>query len=119
MKYIVKCANCNLSLTNQLKELAHVSMLASELEKERAPIGAFGVEHGDIIVNSSDVINTKYHPDENRLRGCCGIAGYEGLTTVCLNGHEVATERSDCTDTHSITFHGSAAWLERIWIDET
>ena len=94
-------------------------MLSSDLEKERAPIGNFAVENGNIVANSDNIINTKHHSDPDRLRGCCGLSGFDGMNVVCFNDHEVATEQSDCVSSHSITFDRDAVWLDRIWIDES
>jgi len=116
VRCVVKCSVCNLPLTEQLSELASPSMLASDLEKDRAPAGFFGIEHGHFITNSQDIINTRRHPDVTRLQGCCGPSGGDGMNLVCLNGHEVGTEHSDCTVAHSITFDRSACWLDRIWV---
>lgn len=69
MQYALKCSACNLPLTNQLEQLQHVSMLVNELEKDRVPVGVFGIEHGHFVVNLQDVINTEHHPDVMRLHG--------------------------------------------------
>lgn len=116
MRYVLKCSACNLPLTRQLEQLQHISMLVNELGKDRVPVGVFGTEHGHFVVNLQDVINTKHHPDAIRLQGCCGPSGDDGLNVVCLHGHEVATERSDCTTARSVTFDRAATWLDRIWL---
>lgn len=36
------------------------------------------------------------HPDDERFSGCCGSSGSNGINKLCKNGHEVATETSDC-----------------------
>lgn len=41
-------------------------------------------------------MNTRYHDDPRRVSGCCGPSGIDGVNTLCANGHEVATESSDC-----------------------
>src|SRR5262249_40013798 len=46
-----------------------------------------------------------HHPDPRRRNGCCGMDGCDGMNLVCPEGHEVATERSDCWMAH-------AAWLD-------
>ena len=57
-----------------------------------------------IIINKADLINTSNHPDDSRLCGCCGLAGTDGLNKICKNGHEIATEISDCWLPHSVIF---------------
>ncbi|HEU4471568.1 MAG TPA: hypothetical protein VFR58_10820, partial [Flavisolibacter sp.] len=51
---------------------------------------------GKLIINKFDLINCKDHPDQNRLNGCYVLAGLDGINKVCCNGHEIATEKSDC-----------------------
>ena len=36
------------------------------------------------------------HDDFRRFSGCCGSSGSNGMNKLCKNGHEVATEISDC-----------------------
>ena len=52
------------------------------------------------LVNLQDAINTKHHSDRRRLNGYCGPAGFDGPNIVCINGHEVGTEHSDCWMPH-------------------
>lgn len=52
------------------------------------------------MINLEDAVNTRHHPDTRRLNGCCGLDGRDGLNTVCANGHEVGTEKSDCWMPH-------------------
>jgi len=54
-----------------------------------------------IVLNLKDTINTKHHSDQSRLNGCCGLDGL-GMNTLCANGHEIGTERSDCWMPHYI-----------------
>ena len=51
---------------------------------------------GCYVTNIADVISTKYHPDKNRLQGCCGYSDSEGPNLVCECGVEVGSEMSDC-----------------------
>lgn len=57
---------------------------------------------GDYLLNRKDVINLKDHSDYRRLNGCCGLDGCDGINKVCLNGHEIGTEKSDCWTPHSL-----------------
>ncbi len=36
------------------------------------------------------------HSDSGKFSGCCGSSGSNGVNKLCKNGHEVATETSDC-----------------------
>ncbi|WP_157469362.1 hypothetical protein [Gemmata sp. SH-PL17] len=55
-----------------------------------------GKSCGRFLLNLRDMVNTGYHPDGRRVSGCCGLSGIDGVNTLCANGHEVATESSDC-----------------------
>jgi hypothetical protein len=57
-----------------------------------------------VIVNVSDILNIKNHSNGSRLNGCCGLDGCDGPNKVCMNGHEVATEKSDCWMPHAMIF---------------
>ena len=124
-KIIFKCAICNIALTKQLSELEYKSQLQEEDGCDHIPLGFYAVEDGEYysqakgqyVVNLKDLINTKHHPDPKRLNGCCGLDGCDGMNTICINGHEVGTERSDCWIAHAITFDRTAVWLDRIWLE--
>ena len=62
----------------------------------------------EIGVNNNDVINCQYHEDRSRLNGCCAHDSCDGLNRVCVNGHEIATERSDCWTYHYTGFDPEA-----------
>ncbi|MGQ2984837.1 hypothetical protein [Flavobacterium sp.] len=44
------------------------------------------------------------HPDKKKFQGCCGSGGTDALNKLCSNGHEVATEFSDCYMPHYTAF---------------
>jgi hypothetical protein len=75
-----------------------------EAGEDLLPVGRYAIAKGefdservgDTLLNLRDVHNVKRHPDVGRLNGCCGLDGLDGMNLVCVNGHEVATERSDC-----------------------
>ena len=120
---IFKCATCNVSLTNPLGELEFKSQLKEEDGFDHVPLGFYTIEDGgyysgaigQYVVNLKDLVNTRPHPERKRRNGCCGMDGCDGMNTICSNGHEVGTERSDCWMPHSITFERRAVWLDRIW----
>ena len=49
---------------------------------------------GHYVFNLDDVLNTEH--DLQRAGGCCGQDGLNGINTLCLNGHEIGIEHSDC-----------------------
>jgi hypothetical protein len=53
-----------------------------------------------VLVNLADLVGTKHHTDAHRLNGCCGHDGLDGPNVTCEQGHEVATEKSDCWMPH-------------------
>ena len=69
---------------------------------------------GDFLVNLKDAINVRNHPDSKRLNGCCGLDGCDGRNTVCSNGHEVGTERSDCWMAHSLALDPNRVELRTV-----
>jgi hypothetical protein len=114
--FVVRCAQCELALTLPLSGLPNKAMLHEESGEAYIPRGYFTISDGSffrnteghLVVNLSDVVNTKHHPDHRRLNGCCGLDGLDGKNTVCDNGHEVGTERSDCWLPHAIHFDPGA-----------
>lgn len=90
-------------------------MLSEEDGSDYLPPGYYLLSDGefyansvnDYILNKADVVNTVHHSDRRRLNGCCGLDGCDGPNTVCLNGHEVGTERSDCWLPHSVGLNRS------------
>jgi hypothetical protein len=124
---IFSCAHCGLPLTEPLSSLPDLSSLSEEDGKDHLPAGYYLVAPppdeeggyyteatGQYLVNRKDVRNTKYHPNRGRLNGCCGLDGCDGKNLVCLNGHEVATERSDCWMAHSTTLDPVAVTIATV-----
>ncbi|MEI4525768.1 hypothetical protein [Priestia megaterium] len=112
------CKNCEMEISNVLTELWDLSLLNEEIGEDHTPLdyipqGYFLIvgegddvdEKGTIIINMKDLINSKHHRDGNRLNGCCGLDGLDGMNRVCLNGHEIGTENSDCWMPHYITIN--------------
>ena len=114
--FVLACAQCGMILTNPLVDLIDKSALSSKDGRDYIPRGYYVVSdggyftntEGQFIVNLKSIVNTKRHPDPVRLNGCCGLDGCDGMNTVCENGHEVGTERSDCWLPHAIHFDGKA-----------
>jgi hypothetical protein len=106
---IVYCKKCGLPLTKQITEYTGVSFGEADEQPYIQPgyytvsDGSFFADtNGKLIINIEDLINTTNHTNSSRLNGCCGLDGCDGLNKICLNGHEVATEKSDCWMSHAI-----------------
>jgi|SRR5215831_9113867 len=96
------CPLCRAVITRPLSPLGPDQRLCLEDGKAAVPEGFFGVKTGDqwsaegsILVNLSDLVETHHHSDLHRLAGCCGLDGMDGPNLVCVNGHEIGTEKSD------------------------
>jgi hypothetical protein len=118
-KLSVHCGHCRVALTNPLLELEDRSLLSGADGQPYLPQGHFTFPEGEsmhsvdgesmfpvgaVTINLADLINTARHPNLRRLNGCCGLDGCDGLNTVCYEGHEVGTERSDCWMPHGLHF---------------
>jgi len=76
------------------------------------PEGLFALSNDDywfgstncLLVNLEDLTGVQHHPEASRNDGCCGCDGGDGPNLICLNGHEVGTERSDCWMAHAAVF---------------
>jgi hypothetical protein len=107
------CKSCEIEISNVLTELNDISLIKEEMEEDYIPQGYFLIvneedkvdEKGTIIINMKDLINSKHHPDGDRLNGCCGLDGLDGMNRVCLNDHEIGTENSDCWMPHYIAIN--------------
>lgn len=107
------CQNCKIEISKQVTELKDLNLLNKNDREDYIPEGFFIVANGEayietkglIIINIKDLINSNYHPDNRRLNGCCGQDGLDGVNRVCLNNHEIGTEKSDCWMPHYITLH--------------
>jgi hypothetical protein len=107
---IFKCKKCGVEISNDLIELKIGSALCEIDGKDYVPIGMYHLSQGEffigseskIIINKNDLINCNNHPNGSKLNGCCGLDGMDGANKVCINGHEVATECSDCWMPHAV-----------------
>lgn len=106
------CARCGIVMTGALVPLADDSLVKTKDGADYLPKGSFAESDGEFftatdgqwIVNLKDVINTRKHPDLRRLNGCCGLDGCNGINTICAQGHEIGTEKSDCWMPHAMLF---------------
>ena len=113
---VFRCATCHVVVTLPLRSLSDRALLCETAGEDYVPRGwmlksdgsFFTGTEGQFIVNLKDLINTKHHSDPRRLNGCCGLDGCDGKNTICKNGHELGTERSDCWIAHAILLDPSA-----------
>jgi len=116
-KVFLSCSRCKIRITKSVRALDDPSVISIADGKPYLPSGLFLVSQsedeiihqpGEYILNLADLQNTKRHSNRSRLRGCCGLDGCNGPNIVCINGHEVGTERSDCWMPHFIAISPSA-----------
>lgn len=116
----VKCKYCDVDLTDDLNEVQSSEQLKEVEGEDFIDPGQFFISDGNyytgtetqIIINKDDLKNAKSHSDLSRLNGCCGLDGLDGLNKVCINGHEIGTEKSDCWIAHSIIFDNEKIKME-------
>ncbi|MBA9078664.1 hypothetical protein [Rufibacter quisquiliarum] len=117
----VKCGKCGIELTEELESLDDTTLLNETDEQSYVPIGKLFISDGEyytgtegkIIINCADLKNAKNHPDIIRLQGCCGLDGLNGNNKVCINGHEVGTEKSDCWIAHGVILEREFVVIEK------
>ncbi len=115
------CRVCGAVLTRNIRELANSERPREGDRKPFVRAGRFyvmraGDAYGpvdDIAVNLRDVLDLKRHPETRRNSGCCGRDGLDGKNLLCAEGHEVATEKSDCWMPHRVVFSA----IDVKWID--
>ena len=106
----VYCKICKLHLTNEVKLYTGGSFGEAD-EQDFIQPGFYTISDGEyftgsegkVIINIEDIVNVVHHTNSSKLGGCCGLDGTEGNKT-CANGHEIATEYSDCWMPHAIIF---------------
>jgi hypothetical protein len=113
----IRCSECDIDLTDHLQEISSKDQLNDVDGQDYIPHGYYFISDGEcyegtenkIMINKSDLINSRNHHDSARLNGCCGLDGIHGLNKVCINGHEIATEKSDCWMPHAVIFEKDLA----------
>lgn len=104
----IYCKVCNVKLTDELDEISEDILKFKDdghtlMEKNKF---SFHTENGiKELVAAIDTYFLKNHKDLMRFAGCCGSSGLDGMNKTCVNGHEVATEVSDCCTPHYISFN--------------
>lgn len=102
----VYCKKCYVSVTSNLIEV-HEEHLKEEVNQNTIDFNSFsvttvrGIKQIIVAVDDYHLVN---HHDKKRFQGCCGSSGLDGLNKLCANGHELATEVSDCWLPHYIAF---------------
>ena len=120
MADIFRCSKCGSVLTRAIEPLLDRKLLVEEDGSEHVPVGFYAVSDGEFftgsegvcLVNLSDAIGTKHHLKLGRLNGCCGLDGCDGPNTLCDNGHEIGTEKSDCWMPHALLLDPGAVRRE-------
>jgi hypothetical protein len=103
-------------VTAQLKELTNTLLLQEIDDEPFIQQGYYFISDGEyftgteglVIINISDLMNCRDLPDRGRLSGCCGMDGTNGPNKVCINGHEIGTEKSDCWMANAFIFKKDA-----------
>lgn len=110
MAEIFRCARCKIPISCEVQPLSRPLATTSQDGQPHIPQGYFLVSDGSyysgtegaFLLNLEDAINTKHHHLRSRLNGCCGLDGCDGFNTLCMNGHEIGTEKSDCWMAHAL-----------------
>jgi len=99
------CSNCNVLLADSLEEVnSPIEWPEFEPGQDIHLVGKgfFRIsdgdewlgQEGDYILNRSNLENIV--ENKNWHMGCCGSDGSEGINISCTNGHDIATEISEC-----------------------
>ena len=106
---VFACPVCQQPISRPVAPLPSEQAVCVEDGKPAVPAGRFVLSDDDHwtdsagcpLLNLSDLTGVQYHPDLLRNSGCCGRDGCDGPNLLCLAGHEVGTERSDCWMAHA------------------
>lgn len=103
----IYCKKCKVQLTEALHEVNNSVLRFDDMVPMIGP-HQFSVYTNEYtkekeLVIAIDAYYFKKHTDSRRFSGCCGSSGTDGMNLTCANGHEVATEFSDCYMSHSIS----------------
>lgn len=102
----IYCKICGIAVTEPLLEINQNSLRMEDatdaLQKGQFAVTTFNDAAELMICIEEGYL--KNHPDPVKFQGCCGSSGIDGLNKLCNNGHEVATEFSDCYMPHYVQF---------------
>ncbi|WP_136666541.1 hypothetical protein [Flavobacterium sp. H122] len=111
------CKKCNVKLTAEFYEVYKSELRFDDgtnmIEKNKFSVYFNEFTNKKELVIAIDDYYFKNHKDSRRFTGCCGSSGIDGMNKVCANGHEIATEFSDCYMPHYISVN-----LENVLIKE-
>lgn len=118
-RVIFRCAACKLALSVVVDELEDRCRLSLDDQCDYVPELFYVVAdedfswaaNGHFAINLKDARNTKHHWDNRRLAGCCGLS--EPGNTVCVNGHEIGAEFSECYTPRALVFDPTRVELEK------
>lgn len=104
----IYCKKCKCKLTDKLIEVPY-SQLHWDEGTGIMELDQFAFFKNKIIRNENIVVAVaeyylENHSDYKRFSGCCGSSSFNSLNKTCKNGHEVATEISDCWTAHYLEF---------------
>ena len=101
----IYCKKCGCKLTDELIEITESYLRWEEntaiMQKKVCVFLKLNNTTGRYFVVIDDYY-LKNHSDTNIFSGCCGSSSFNSLNKTCKNGHEVATEISDCWTAHYI-----------------
>ncbi|MCL9804410.1 hypothetical protein NAT51_02675 [Flavobacterium amniphilum] len=100
------CKKCGVQLTDVLHEVNSNALRFEDgvdmIQPDKFSILIDKCNNEKELVIANDEFYFKNHKDDGRFNGCCGSSGMDGMNKTCSNGHEVATEFSDCYMPHYI-----------------
>ena len=104
----IYCKICGCKLTEELIEIPVSSLswvyVTPLMQKNKYVLCKSKRTLQNNVLVANDQYYLKDHSDESRFNGCCGSNGFRGLNKICENGHEVATEITDCGTAHYTEF---------------
>lgn len=114
------CRTCQLEISKEVNPMPDLNQLSFDDGRDYIPEGFYLIDdnkmHLDlkdaIIINLKDLVNSKRHSNSSRLNGCCGMDGLDGMNRVCLNNHEIGTEKSDCWMSHFVALNPEMVQFE-------
>jgi hypothetical protein len=104
----IYCKKCECKLTEELIEILDSNLRWEDetaiMQKKNYVFFKNETTQQYNILVAIDDYYLKNHSDISRFSGCFGSSSFNCLNKVCKNGHEVATEISDCWTAHYIEF---------------
>lgn len=113
MKHFIVCNNCGARVSGLLEELVALDFIGKMDGELLLSAGQYGIdENGDYYICTSDKHHLSYHPDGNRMTGCCGPSP-DGLPNlVCICKSETGREVTDCWTAHYIILYKKGVTLK-------